>query len=109
MSVLTFEDLEEQADIPVAIDETTRIRLGDDWPKCLECSAEIRFDDQAMETITFRRMCEDRQSIFSCPACHCRHVIFAEGEVPVLSTPDCVTVEAPKGGYALAKASDQKS
>lgn len=107
--MLTSEDLEEQADVPVAIDETTRVRLGNDWPKCLGCGVEIRFDDQAMETITFRRMCEDRQTIFSCPACHCRHAIFAEGEVAFSTEPDCVTVHAPEGGYALAKTSDQNS
>lgn len=127
--MLTDQDFEEQGDAPIAIDEFTRVRLGDEWPphrastmwagpigaaapqrgRCLECNEEIRFDDQAIETITFRRMCEDRQTIFSCPRCGCRHVIFAGGEVPVSSTSDCVTVHAPKDGYFLAKASDQKS
>ena len=107
MSSLTFEDLEEQGDAPIVIDETTRILLGDEWPRCLGCNVEIRFDDQAIETITFRRMCENRQTVFSCPVCRCRHAIFAEGEVPVSSTPDCVTVHAPKDGYFLAKASEQ--
>jgi len=108
-NTLKFQDLEQQGDAPVVIDEATRIKLGSDWPKCLQCGEAILFDDDAMETITFRRMCEDRQSIFSCPACHCRHAIFAEGEVPVTSAPDCVSVHAPEGGYALAKTLDQSS
>jgi hypothetical protein len=107
MDTLKIQDLEQQGDAPVAIDEGSRVKLGDDWPKCLGCGAEIRFNDEAMEVITFRRMCEDRQSIFSCPVCHCRHAIFAEGGVPMTSTPDCVSVHAPEGGYALARTLEQ--
>ncbi len=105
--VLELQDLEEQGDAPVVIDESTRVKLGSDWPKCLGCGEAIRFADDAMETITFRRMCEDRQTIFRCPACRCRHAIFAEGEVPVTSVPDCVSVHAPEGGYSLAKTLEQ--
>ncbi len=106
--MLTLKDLEKQGDAPIAIDESTRVKLGSDWPKCLGCGEAIRFDDDAMETITFRRMCEDRQSIFQCPECRCRHVIFAEGEVLVSSTPECVSVHPPEDGYSIAKASDQE-
>lgn len=107
--MLKFQDLEKPGDAPVAIDESTRTKLGNDWPKCLGCGEVIRFNEDAMETITFRRMCEDRQTIFRCPACQCRHAIFAEGEVGTTSTPECLTVHPPEGGYVLAKALEQTS
>jgi len=105
--VLTFNDFEEYEE-PIAIDEATRTKFTSASAKCLECEEVMHFDDDAVETITFARMCENRQSVFQCPVCRCRHVIFAEGEVAITSTSDCVTVSAPEGGYCLVKASNQQ-
>lgn len=125
---LTFHDLEDQEDV-VPIDEASKVKLPNgastDSPKCLACAAPIRFDDDAMEAITFRRpivpdgtmwarpmgaaigrdqgMCENRQSVFSCPACRCRQVIYAEGEIPMTNAPGELCVHPPEDGYYLAK------
>ena len=55
------------------------------------------------EDIAFSRMCTVTQTVFSCPACYLRMVIFPKGEVPIDSSTTEVVVGPPAEGFHIAK------
>lgn len=78
--------------------------IGPDYPACLECKEKLEFTEHATDTIAFKRMCTVTQTVFSCPACGCRMVIFSKGTVPYDSTEEGdLAVGPPTEGFHIAK------
>ncbi len=77
--------------------------ITSDSPPCLGCGVPLEFAEDALEDIAFSRMCTVTQTVFSCPACYLRMVIFPKGEVPIDSSTTEVVVGPPAEGFHIAK------
>jgi predicted RNA-binding Zn-ribbon protein involved in translation (DUF1610 family) len=85
--------------------ESEHVPIVDDVaPICLGCKEQLLFTEGAAEGIAFMRMCEVTQSVFSCPECGCRMVIFPKGKVPLTDTDEVLVVGPPEDGFFIALA-----
>jgi hypothetical protein len=75
-----------------------------DKPPCPACGTPLEFTDMARENILFKFVCKVTQTVFSCPECYARLVIFSKGDVPAKPTAEGnVVFGPPMGGFHIAK------